>query len=77
MDLFQESTISSLKEWLAGPAIGSNAILRLIAGIIFMHDQDYNEALKHTNSGGTMELLVFLSMLFLRCCYFEILNILA
>ncbi|GMY38184.1 coatomer subunit epsilon-1, partial [Fagus crenata] len=54
----KESTISSLKEWLADPAIGSNAILRLIAGIIFMHDQDYNEALKHTNSGGTMELVM-------------------
>lgn len=54
----QESTISSLKEWLADPAIGNNAILRLIAGTIFLHEQDYNEALKHTNAGGTMELSV-------------------
>ncbi|KAH7545592.1 hypothetical protein FEM48_Zijuj01G0109800 [Ziziphus jujuba var. spinosa] len=52
----KESTISSLKEWLADPAIGNNPILRLIAGIIFMHEQDYNEALKHTNAGGTLEL---------------------
>ncbi|GFZ06067.1 coatomer epsilon subunit [Actinidia rufa] len=48
--------ISSLHEWLADPAIGNNPILRLIAGIIFMHEQDYNEALKHTNVGGTMDL---------------------
>lgn len=54
----QESTISSLKEWLADPAIGNNSTLRLIAGIIFIHEQDYNEALKHTNAGGTMELYV-------------------
>ncbi|GMY38211.1 coatomer subunit epsilon-1 [Fagus crenata] len=62
----KESTISSLKEWLADPAIGSNAILRLIAGIIFMHDQDYNEALKHTNSGGTMELHALNVQIFLK-----------
>uniref|UniRef100_A0A1D1ZCE2 Coatomer subunit epsilon n=1 Tax=Anthurium amnicola TaxID=1678845 RepID=A0A1D1ZCE2_9ARAE len=52
----KESVISSLKEWLADAAIGNNPVLRLIAGTIFMHEQDYNEALKHTNSGGTMEL---------------------
>lgn len=54
--ILQESAISSLREWLSDPAIGSNPILRTIAGIIYMHEQDYNEALKHTNAGGTMEL---------------------
>ncbi|CAA2975931.1 coatomer subunit epsilon-1-like, partial [Olea europaea subsp. europaea] len=49
-------TISSLQERLGDPAIGNNPILRLIAGIIFMHEQDYNEALKRTNEGGTMDL---------------------
>ena len=34
VDLFQESTISSLKEWLADPMISSNTILRLIVGIV-------------------------------------------
>ncbi|GMH20989.1 hypothetical protein Nepgr_022831 [Nepenthes gracilis] len=52
----KESTIASLKDWLGDPAIGNNPTLRLIAGIIFMHEQDYNEALKHTNAGGSMEL---------------------
>ncbi|CAA2975932.1 coatomer subunit epsilon-1 [Olea europaea subsp. europaea] len=55
----QEMTISSLQERLGDPAIGNNPILRLIAGIIFMHEQDYNEALKRTNEGGTMDLSVF------------------
>ncbi|MCD9646534.1 Coatomer subunit epsilon [Datura stramonium] len=54
----KETTITSLHELLADPAIGSNPILRLMAGIVFMHEQDYNEALKHTNAGGTMELPV-------------------
>ncbi|KAJ3677244.1 hypothetical protein LUZ60_002968 [Juncus effusus] len=52
----KESAITSLKELLGDAAIGSNPTLRLIAGIIFTHEQDYNEALKHTHSGGTMEL---------------------
>uniref|UniRef100_A0A804N4Y6 Coatomer subunit epsilon-1 n=1 Tax=Zea mays TaxID=4577 RepID=A0A804N4Y6_MAIZE len=52
----KEGAISSLKEWLSDSAIGSNPVLRLIAGIIFMHEQDYNEALKHTHSGGTLDL---------------------
>ncbi|KAF8408576.1 hypothetical protein HHK36_004639 [Tetracentron sinense] len=52
----KQTTISNLQEWLGDPAIGNNPVLRLIAGIIYMHEQDYNEALKHTNAGGTMEL---------------------
>lgn len=56
--ILKEGAISSLKEWLSDSAIGSNPVLRLIAGIIFMHEQDYNEALKHTHSGGTLDLYV-------------------
>ena len=52
----QESTISSLREWLADSTIGNNATLRLVAGIVFMHEEDYSEALKHTHAGGTMDL---------------------
>ncbi|OAY80113.1 Coatomer subunit epsilon-1 [Ananas comosus] len=52
----KEAAISGLQEYLSDSAIGNNPVLRLIAGIIYMHEQDYNEALKHTNSGGTMEL---------------------
>lgn len=62
----KESTISSLQEWLADPAIGNNPILRLIAGIIYMHEQDYVEALKHTNAGGTMELTALNVQIFLK-----------
>ncbi|TYJ46194.1 hypothetical protein E1A91_A02G104400v1 [Gossypium mustelinum] len=62
----KESTIASLKEWLADPAIGSNAILRLIAGIVFMHEEDYIEALKHTNAGGTMELHALNVQIFIK-----------
>ncbi|XP_024311817.1 coatomer subunit epsilon-2 isoform X2 [Brachypodium distachyon] len=52
-----KSVISKLKELLGDAAVGSNPILRLVAGTVFMHERDYAEALKHTNSGGSMELL--------------------
>eukprot|EP01018_Ginkgo_biloba_P039959 Gb_19818 [translate_table: standard] len=54
----QESVLASLKEWLGDSVLGNNSVLRLVAGTIYMHEQDYNEALKHTHSGGTLELCV-------------------
>ncbi|KAJ4836078.1 hypothetical protein Tsubulata_010702, partial [Turnera subulata] len=62
----KESVISSLKEWLADPAIANNPILRLIAGTIFVFEEDYNEALKYTNAGGTMELHALNVQIFLK-----------
>ncbi|CAN0920239.1 Coatomer subunit epsilon-1 [Linum grandiflorum] len=62
----KQSVISSLKEWLADSAIGNNAILRLVAGIIFMNEEDYNEALKHTHAGGTMELHALNVQIFIK-----------
>ncbi|KAL0363703.1 UNVERIFIED_CONTAM: Coatomer subunit epsilon-1 [Sesamum calycinum] len=62
----KEMAISSLHEWLADPAIANNPSLRLIAGTIFLHEQDYNEALKHTNAGGTMELHALNVQIFLK-----------
>ncbi|CAN1828651.1 Coatomer subunit epsilon-1 [Linum perenne] len=62
----KQSVISSLKEWLADSAIGSNPILRLVAGIIFMNEEDYNEALKHTHAAGTMELHALNVQIFIK-----------
>ncbi|CAI0546089.1 unnamed protein product [Linum tenue] len=62
----KQSVISSLKEWLADSAIGNNVILRLIAGIVFMNEEDYNEALKHTHAGGTMELHALNVQIFIK-----------
>ncbi|KAJ9565699.1 hypothetical protein OSB04_001665 [Centaurea solstitialis] len=62
----RESSILSIKEWLGDVAIGNNPMLRLIAGTIFMHEQDYNEALKYTNAGGTMELYALNVHIFLK-----------
>ncbi|KAM0823196.1 hypothetical protein ACQ4PT_071035 [Festuca glaucescens] len=62
----KESAVSRLKELLGDPASGNNPILRLVAGTIFMHEQDYAEALKHTNSGGNMELLALNVQIYLQ-----------
>ncbi|XP_006653819.1 coatomer subunit epsilon-2 [Oryza brachyantha] len=53
----KESAIGKLNELLADDAVGSNPILRVVAGTVLMHERDYAGALKHTSSGGTMELL--------------------
>ncbi|XP_078150417.1 coatomer subunit epsilon-2-like [Carex rostrata] len=62
----KESVISSLNELLGDSAIGSNPTLRLIAGTIFLHEQDFNEALKHTHSGGTLELHALNVQIFIK-----------
>ncbi|XP_058072206.1 coatomer subunit epsilon-1-like [Magnolia sinica] len=62
----KEAAIASLQEWLSDAAIGNNPVLRLIAGIIYMHEQDYNEALKHTHSAGTMELRALNVQIYLK-----------
>ncbi|EFJ24128.1 hypothetical protein SELMODRAFT_442567 [Selaginella moellendorffii] len=52
----KESAKSSLKDLLADPLVASNNDVLLIAGIIHAHEQDYNEALKYTHAGETLEL---------------------
>ncbi|AQK46595.1 Coatomer subunit epsilon-2 [Zea mays] len=37
-----------------------------MAGTVFMHERDYAEALKHTNSGGSMELLALNVQIYLQ-----------
>ncbi|XP_057516048.1 coatomer subunit epsilon-1-like [Amaranthus tricolor] len=64
----KDSAIASLKEWLADPAMGNIPTLRLVAGIIFLHHQEYSEALKHTNAGGTMELHALNVQIYLKMC---------
>ncbi|XP_062224955.1 coatomer subunit epsilon-2-like [Phragmites australis] len=62
----KESVISRLHELLGDAAVGSNPILRLMAGTVFLHERDYAEALKHTNSGGNMELLALNVQIYLQ-----------
>jgi coatomer protein complex subunit epsilon len=52
----QEQALASLTDWLSDLAIASNPMLLLVAGIIYAHEQNYNEALKHTHVGGTLDL---------------------
>ncbi|CAM6036194.1 unnamed protein product [Sphagnum compactum] len=52
----KEQALASLTDWLSDSAIASNPMLLLVAGIIYAHEQNYNEALKHTHVGGTLDL---------------------
>ncbi|KAH0930320.1 hypothetical protein HID58_016047, partial [Brassica napus] len=57
---------SPAHKWLADSTIGNNATLRLVAGIVFMHEEDYSEALKHTHAGGTMDLHALNVQIFIK-----------
>jgi coatomer protein complex subunit epsilon len=52
----KDQALANLAEWLADPAIASNPTLLLVTGVIYAHEQNYNEALKHTHVGGTLDL---------------------
>ncbi|KAJ4745697.1 Coatomer protein epsilon subunit family protein [Rhynchospora pubera] len=62
----KESVISTLKDLLADAALATNPTLRLIAGTIFLHEQDYNEALKYTHPGGTLDLHALNVQIFIK-----------
>ncbi|GER30628.1 coatomer epsilon subunit [Striga asiatica] len=53
----KEMTISRIFEWQGDPSKRDNSTFHLIAGIIFLNERNYNEALKFTGTGGSMELL--------------------
>ncbi|CAA0825200.1 Coatomer subunit epsilon-1 [Striga hermonthica] len=55
----KEMAISKTFEWLGDPFKRHSPTFCLIAGIIFLNEQNYNQALKVTEVGGTMELYAF------------------
>lgn len=62
----REETLSHLKEWLSDPAWASNPTLQLVGGTVYVHEQDYNEALKYTHGGQTLELCALNVQIYLK-----------
>lgn len=62
----KEAALSSLKEWLSDAAISNNPVLKLVAGTMYMYEQDYIEALNQTHSGGTLELYALNVQIYLK-----------
>ncbi|GER30627.1 coatomer epsilon subunit [Striga asiatica] len=52
----KEMAISRIFEWQGDPSKRDNPTFHLIAGIIFLNERNYNEALKFTGTGASMEL---------------------
>ncbi len=73
---FQDQALANLAEWLADPAIASNPTLLLVTGVIYAHEQNYNEALKHTHVGGTLDLWVNILDVERNPCQFQCLDML-
>jgi coatomer protein complex subunit epsilon len=62
----KDKALSGLLEWLSDSAVSSNPTLLLIAGMINTHEQNYNEALKYTHVGGTLDLCALNVQIYLK-----------
>ncbi|OAE32922.1 hypothetical protein AXG93_399s1310 [Marchantia polymorpha subsp. ruderalis] len=62
----KEMALTSIQEWLADPAIASNPTLILVAGTIYAHERMYNDALKITHVGGTLDLCALNVQIYLK-----------
>eukprot|EP00271_Cylindrocystis_brebissonii_P020825 TRINITY_DN70_c0_g2_i1.p1 TRINITY_DN70_c0_g2~~TRINITY_DN70_c0_g2_i1.p1 ORF type:complete len:288 (-),score=66.76 TRINITY_DN70_c0_g2_i1:825-1688(-) len=62
----KEQVFSSLQGWLSDPVVGSNPTLLLMAGTVYSHEGNYNDALKHTHAGSTLELMALNVQIYLK-----------
>ncbi|CAM6116918.1 unnamed protein product [Calypogeia fissa] len=60
------TALTSIKEWLADSALASNPTLLLVAGTIYAHEGMYNDALKLTHAGGTLDLCALNVQIYLK-----------
>ncbi|KAL2653523.1 hypothetical protein R1flu_021651 [Riccia fluitans] len=62
----KEKALASISEWTADPVIASNPSFLLVAGTIYAHEKMYNEALKLTHVGGTLDLCALNVQIYLK-----------
>lgn len=61
-----EGILQTMQEWLADPACASNATLLLMAATIYAKEGNYNEALKCSHVGTTLDLMAMSVQMFLK-----------
>lgn len=62
----KDQALASLQEWLADPVIGSNPTVSLMAGTIYAQEQNYVDALKYTNAGGSLDIMALNVQIYLK-----------
>jgi len=62
----KEIALVTVKQWLADGVAANNAILQVIAGIIYYHEQNYEEAMKVLHQSDSLEALALLVQCYLR-----------
>jgi len=61
----KDAVIAQMKEWLAELSNASNWQLLFIAGTLFLHEQDYKEALKHLHQQLQLDVMALVVQIFL------------
>lgn len=56
--VMQEQVVSTLAEWLSDPVTSNNATTLLVAGIVYVNEENYVEALKACHTGLSLEMCV-------------------
>mmetsp|Transcript_39780 Transcript_39780/g.64513 ORF Transcript_39780/g.64513 Transcript_39780/m.64513 type:complete len:296 (+) Transcript_39780:40-927(+) len=62
----KDISLITLKEWLSDPISANNPTLQIIAGIIYCHERNYEEALRCVHQGTTLEMIALMIQVFLR-----------
>lgn len=61
----KDMAMLQLKEWLSDPQSQSNWQVMLIAGMIFMHEQDFKEALKYLHQNTQLDIMALVVHIYL------------
>ena len=61
----KEMALAQLKEWLSSPGAKSETQLLLIAAIVYTHEGDFKEALKHVHQSTDLETMSLVSHIYL------------
>lgn len=64
--LDKEQVVSTLAEWLSDPVTSNNATTLLVAGIIYVNEENYVEALKACHTGLSLEMLALCVQMYLK-----------
>jgi coatomer protein complex subunit epsilon len=61
----KETALLQLDEWLAAPEAATNWHVCLVAGIIYLHEKDYNKALKFTHQSTQLDVMAIVCHIYL------------
>jgi len=61
----KDMVLLQLKEWLSDPQSQQNWQLLLVAGMVYLQEQDYKEALKHLHQNAQLDVMALVAQIYL------------